>query len=69
MRETLRSEHAEVLDVTRSRFEIVPQIQAEIANLMGEPFVFRQQRPSNPSTSSPRQLATVRDAAATRASV
>jgi phasin family protein len=26
------------LDVTRSCFEIVPQTQAEIANLMGEPF-------------------------------
>ena len=28
-----------VLDVTRSCFEIVPQTQAEIANLMGGPFV------------------------------
>src|SRR4029078_9226798 len=27
-----------ILDVTRSCFEIVPQTQAEIANLVGEPF-------------------------------
>jgi phasin family protein len=27
-----------VMDVTRSCFEIVPQTQAEIANLLGEPF-------------------------------
>ena len=48
-----------VLDVTRSCFEIMPQTQAEIANLMGALSPPPTKKRSNTSTSSRRQSATV----------
>ena len=48
-----------VLDVTRSCFEIMPQTQAEIANLMGDPFASANKETQQYLDQLPRPLATV----------
>ena len=56
-----------ILDVTRSCFEIVPQTQAEIANLVGEPFASANEQTQQYLEQLTKAIGDGRDAAAATA--